>query len=129
MRKYLVLFSFLLIVACDFNPDMEQKIDSLEKKLSDAVSTLSPMKDEIERYTDIEYSKKELQKLHQVEYKVFTFPALTDAVVIEKQLNELGESRWDCSSTSAGGAALTIICKRPAETSLRYVPKPLRIFP
>ncbi len=72
---------------------------------------------------------KEVEKLQQREYSVFTLPVDSDAKQIEKTLNELGKNRWDCfaiekitSSAPDKTDSLMFICKRMPETLLRFVP-------
>lgn len=103
--------------------------DRFRKKSSpqeiDLEAVEQAVSDLVEKY---DYPIKEMAKLHQIEYKVFSFPGAQVNSTLESLLNKAGEQRWDCfhvQQNPATPSELLFFCKRMPETPLRYLPKNL----
>lgn len=79
---------------------------------------------------------KEVEKLHQLEYEVVSFPLNTPPAALDAALDEMGKNRWDCFHIERGAQLreeegqddkrevyLMVFCKRLPDTLLRYVPR------
>ena len=119
---YLLIFIALLLTSC------EKEIKTVTKSTDQISKTLQ------EYVNDPNKSVEELEKLHQVEYEVFSLPPDSSNTKYKNTLNEMGKKRWDCfhveniRSINEEGkvqANLMFFCKRTPETLLRYVPRTL----
>ena len=72
--------------------------------------------------TSVSEISEEVKKLHSFEYKLIEFGHDIPPNEIAKTLNELGKDRWNCGKFSEKEFSVQVLCKRPPNTVLRYVP-------
>lgn len=114
----------LCIVCCTLCLACEpQTKDQVKKQFNKAIEEIK---------TQSEPSLREVEKLHQLDYTVVSFPLDSSAQSIEQSLDELGRNRWDCfhvertvkvTREEKRETQLLVFCKRLPETYLRYIPK------
>lgn len=118
------LFILLLVLACTGCERSTQ--EELQKKILRTVEDLKNQSGE---------PLKEVEKLHQLEYHVASFPADSSARDLEAAMMSLGKNRWDCFHVERSlektraeekpELRLLVFCKRLPDTLLRYVPRHL----
>jgi len=112
-RTTFIICLLFLLTSCDF---VEKWLSKEDKQLID--QTVNDARSVIDEGT------VEVKKLRQVEYKVLKLPT-TSTAKLEHTLNALGQDRWNCFNSQILNAELIVLCKRPVETPLRYLPKAL----
>ncbi len=116
--KKIFLVALLIFTSCDESQKQLQK--ELEKTLKDGIESIS---------SNPSLPIDELKKLSQLEYKSLSFPIDTATTEIEETLNTLGKDRWNCDSifprprTIPEKPEIVVVCKRPPETVLRFIPR------
>lgn len=68
-----------------------------------------------------EWIKQEVQKIGAWEYKIVVLQGREDAR-IEEELNDLGQSRWECYWVERDGRRIRLFLKRPPKSYLRRIP-------
>lgn len=79
-----------------------------------------------ELQSGFKYSKEELMKLRQVDYKVVSLDKAQSDEQLAATLSQLGKDRWNCFEVVYINDELKVFCSRPTETPLRYIPSSLR---
>ena len=115
----------LSVIGCDSSEtDTTEQIKKASQFIRD---TADIALEEISNFSSDDASR-ELKKLRQFEYRVFTLAADSTPEQFESKLNSEGLLYWDCFdverriSPSDGTQQLQFFCKRRPDTPLKYVP-------
>ncbi len=132
----IVLFASIIAVnGCN-------RVDQIKKSTSDKLartditkeieSMYQRVKEKGEKVPDdaIQWAMTDVKKIGDWDYKVLRVP-VDDPAAIEKTLNELGSSRWDCFWIDEGRDGKTLYLKRTARSYLKHIPlrDVLRVIP
>lgn len=119
--KHFLLLTFILFTSCDYIKSKDS-----DKQISKAIEDISKLLE-----TSKNESIKELEKIHQFEYKTHLLEfdvdnPKTSAVEISATLNEYSKARWNCFEIEKikkdDKVSFLFFLKRPTDTPLRYLP-------
>ena len=116
--KNLIAACFLMVlsVACQ-----EAPLDDLKEGAQEAIEDARTKAKELG-----ELSEAELQEIWAIEYKTIKVTD-SDLAVLDEQLNELGQERWDCYHVSEEGQGKVFYFKRRKSNAINYLTNLLRL--
>ncbi len=109
-------FLMVLSVACQKAP-----LDDLKEGAQEAIEDARTKAKELG-----ELSEAELQEIWAIEYKTIKVTD-SDLAVLDEQLNELGQERWDCYHVSEEGQGKVFYFKRRKSNAINYLTNLLRL--
>lgn len=132
------LFGLLLIFASLLQAEEAVKIDNppagevleIDEGWTEYFEKLKEQHSEYWKYVDktektpsqaYEWLQQDLKNMSTWEYRVLTITKTSDAE-IEKQLNELGNERWECVAITRTKGRQRFILKRPKKSYMRSLP-------
>ena len=68
----------------------------------------------------VDWVRQDMEKIGDWEYRVVALAGSAESM--EKELNELGQDRWECFSVQADGKQARLFFKRPAKSYVGSVP-------
>ncbi len=118
MRAILISVCFLIAISVGCQ---EAPLDDLKGSAQDAIE------DAREKARTLrELSAEELQAIWAIEYKTIKMTH-SDLAAMDKQLNELGQERWDCYHVSEDAEGKVFYFKRGKSNAIAYLTNLLRL--
>lgn len=126
LHLFICVFALSFILpAAGCGPSGSEELDAVGSQLKELLKRAEKKIDGLAPQTQEmgEATSQELEKLFTFEYKVVEFAKDAPGVEIERELQGLGQDRWECFAAETNGRDLRVFCKRRPRTYLRYIPR------
>lgn len=114
MKGVVVVVFTWLLMACTQEPGEPSRTEQALEELQRFVEERTPD-------DPVEWAREDLERYGDWEYQIISIPD-AEPEVLEAELNELGEERWEVFWIERTDQGLTVMLKRPAVSYLRAVP-------